>query len=204
MTPEACRATWGPMSFQSDQPRILSSHGAVVAVHKPSGMMVHPGTGGDLDLASWLTEQPEAAPGLVPVHRLDKDASGLVLCAADPRDRALASGWFAQGEVRKVYLALCQGHAHKKGVIRRTLADSRRRKPLQAVTRYRLHEALGGFSLLRVEPETGRKHQIRRHLHGLGLPIVGDDRYRPKRPRRVPAFPGRLWLHAWKLVLPDG
>ncbi len=192
------------MPSTPDQPRILASHGPVVAVFKPAGVMVHPGTDGSLDLVTWLEHHPDAPPGLVPVHRLDKDASGLVLCAGDPRDRAEASGWFQEGTIRKVYLALCQGHAHKKGVIRRSLADARRRKPLRAVTRYRLHEALGGFSLLRVEPETGRKHQIRRHLHGVGLPIVGDDRYRPKRLLRVPAFPGRLWLHAWKLVLPDG
>ncbi len=71
------------------------------------------------------------------------------------------------------------------------------------MTRYALAEALGAFSLLRVRPETGRKHQIRRHLHGIGLPLVGDTRYRG-RFRPVPGFPGRLFLHAWRLSLPDG
>ncbi len=193
------------MSAPNDAPRILSVHGSVVAVHKPSGMQVHPANASaDLDLVSWLDSEPMAPPGATPVHRLDKETSGLVLCACEPDERAELSGWFARGELRKVYLALVVGHARRKGTIRRALPDSRRRKPLAATTRYRLVEALGGFSLIRVVPQTGRKHQIRRHLHGIGLPIVGDEEYRPKRFVRVPAFPGRLWLHASKIVLPDG
>ena len=80
----------------------------------------------------------------------------------------------------------------------------RRGRPLPAVTRYRHREALGGFSLVEARPETGRKHQIRRHLHGIGHPIVGDERYRPRRFKAVPGYPGRLWLHAAALELPDG
>lgn len=193
------------MPTPADTPRILSVHGSVVAVHKPAGMQVHPANASsEPDLCSWLAGAPEAPPGLAPVHRLDKEASGLVLCAAEPEQRAEISGWFAGHELRKIYLAVVYGHAHKKGTIRRPLGDSRRRRPLDATTRYRLVEELGGFSLLRVEPETGRKHQIRRHLHGIGLPIVGDDEYKPARFVPVPGFPGRLWLHAWRLVLPDG
>lgn len=193
------------MPTPTDAPRILSAHGPVVAVHKPAGMPVHPANASrKLDLVTWLSQEPLAAPGLTPVHRLDMDASGLVLCAAEPEDRATISGWFARHELRKTYLALVFGHARRKGTIRRTLRDSRRRKPLDATTRYRLLEALGGFSLVRVEPETGRKHQIRRHMHGIGLPLVGDEEYKPRRFTAVPAFPGRLWLHAWKLELPDG
>lgn len=193
------------MATPADQPRILSVHDFVVAVHKPAGMPVHPANASrELDLVTWLANEPMAPPGIAPVHRLDKDASGLVLCASDPADRAKVSGWFARSELQKIYLVLVHGHARKKGTIRRALRDARRRKPLQATTRYRLVETLGGFSLLRVRPETGRKHQIRRHLHGIGLPIVGDSEYRPKRFVPVPGFPGRLWLHAWKLVLPDG
>ncbi len=193
------------MPTSSDSPRILSVHGPVVAVHKPAGMQLHPANAStEIDLCAWLDSEPLAPPGVVPVHRLDKDASGLVLCASDPADRAKVSGWFARSELQKIYLVLVHGHARKKGTIRRALRDARRRKPLQATTRYRLLETLGGFSLLRVRPETGRKHQIRRHLHGIGLPIVGDSEYRPKRFVPVPGFPGRLWLHAWKLVLPDG
>ena len=72
------------------------------------------------------------------------------------------------------------------------------------MTRYRTLEWLGSFSLLAVRIETGRKHQIRRHLHGIGHPVIGDPRHGPRRPVRVPGWPGRLWLHARVLVLPGG
>src|SRR5690606_14273653 len=145
------------------------------------------------DLVSWLRGQGEDA---LPVHRLDAESSGLVICAAEPALRQEAAGWFAEGRIEKTYLALVAGRARPKGVIRRALEDARRGRPLPAVTRYRTLELLGGVSLLRVRPETGRKHQIRRHMQGLGHPLVGDTRYGPRRPLRVPGFPGRLWLHA--------
>ncbi len=193
------------METLCDQARVVKIHGPVVAVSKPSGMRVHPsGEDGVPDLCAWLARQPAPCDDLRPAHRLDAGSSGLVLCAASREERSRISGWFARGEVRKTYLVLVHGRAHRKGVIRRKLPDPRRRHPLPAVTRYRLLEALGGFSLLRVMPESGRKHQVRRHLHGIGLPLVGDGRWRPKRFRRVPAWPGRLWLHAWRLQLPDG
>ena len=64
-------------------------------------------------------------------------------------------------------------------------------------------EWIGAFTLIEARPATGRKHQIRRHLHGLGHPIVGDERYPLPRFRAVPGFPGRLWLHALGVMLPD-
>ncbi len=143
-------------------------------------------------------------PGVVPLHRLDLHTSGVLLCASDLSVRGRVQEWFAAGLVQKTYLALVHGRTHGKGTIRRGLKDARRRKTLDAVTRYTRREALGGFSLLEVHPETGRKHQVRRHLQGLGHAVVGDTRYRPKRFRKVPAFPGRLWLHAWRVTLPDG
>jgi 23S rRNA-/tRNA-specific pseudouridylate synthase len=111
---------------------------------------------------------------------------------------------FAEHQVNKTYMALVLGRTHKKGVIRRQLEDQRRGHALDAVTRYRTTEQLPGVSLLRVTPETGRKHQIRRHFWGIGHPLVGDQVYRPKRRRKVFAYPGRLWLHAAALTLPDG
>ena len=57
------------------------------------------------------------------------------------------------------------------------------------------------MTLLELRLITGRKHQLRRHLAQAGMPIVGDKRYGPKRPLRVPGFPGRLWLHAHTLTI---
>lgn len=187
------------------EPSILGTVDGIWAVSKPSGLRVHPANDdGAPDLIAWLASQPELPPGLVPVHRLDAQTSGIVLCAATPERRREVSQWFADGLVGKGYLALVYGIARRKGVVQRPLQDARRKRPLKARTRYRRRELLGRFSLLEAWPETGRKHQIRRHLHGIGHPIVGDERYRPRRKLSVPAFPGRLWLHAAQLVLPDG
>ncbi len=156
------------------------------------------------DLRAWLASQPKLPKGLEPLHRLDRDTSGVVLYAASPATRATVGRYFMDGTVQKSYLALVQGHAHKKGVIRAPLTPDDGGAPQDAVTRYRLEEPLGAFSLLRVTPETGRKHQIRRHLHGLGLSIVGDERYTPRKKLRIPAYPGRMFLHAARIELPDG
>lgn len=187
------------------EPSIIGSIDGLWAVSKPAGVRVHPADDdGVPDLIAWLAAQPELPSGLVPVHRLDAQTSGVVLCAASPARRREASQWFADGRVSKAYLTLVYGNTRKNGVIQRPLQDARRKRQLKARTRYRRRELLGRLSLLEVWPETGRKHQIRRHLHGIGHPIVGDDRYRPRRKQSVPAFPGRLWLHAALLVLPDG
>ncbi len=171
----------------------------MLAVVKPAGVLAHPAAEGDRPALTALLPQ-----GVQPLHRLDVGTSGVVLCSGDPAAAQRVRAWLAEGAVEKHYLALVHGLVRPKGVIRRGLKDARRRKTLDAVTRYTRREALGGFSLLHLRPETGRKHQIRRHLQGLGHPVVGDTRYRPRRFVRVPAFPGRLWLHAWRVVLPGG
>jgi 23S rRNA-/tRNA-specific pseudouridylate synthase len=189
-------------------PRILSVAPDLVAVDKPAGWVVHAARPGEThDLRAWLAEagaSGRAPRGLDPVHRLDRETSGVVLYAAEPAHRAALGKHFEAGAVRKTYLALVQGHAHAKGVLRQPVPRDDGGAPQEACTRYRLAEALGGFSLLRVQPETGRKHQIRVHLQGVGLPVVGDTRYPGRRRLRVPAFPGRLFLHAARLELPDG
>ena len=189
-----------------DEPRVLarSSQGLLV-VHKPAGMRVHPASeDGVPDLLGWLRDQPDLPPDVAPVQRLDQGTSGLLLCGSSRNHRAMASAWLEEGLVEKTYLTAVHGRTRKKGTLRRALPDARRGRPLPAVTRYRTLEWLGGFSLLAVRIETGRKHQIRRHLSGIGHPVIGDPRHGPRRPVRVPGWPGRLWLHARVLVLPDG
>ncbi|HHO50928.1 MAG TPA: RluA family pseudouridine synthase, partial [Deltaproteobacteria bacterium] len=183
-------------------PRILTIERSadritLLAVDKPSGWVAHATRPDEpADLRAWLQQQGH--PGCAPLHRLDRGTSGVLLFSPDPAIRAQLGAELTAGTITKRYLALVIGHARRKGIIR-TALDGRR-----AVTRYGLAERLGGFSLLRVRPQTGRKHQIRRHLHSIGLPVVGDDRYRPARFRAVPGYPERLFLHAYQLILPDG
>ncbi len=187
---------------------LLTRKGDLWVFNKPSGMLVHPARHDARDplpdLMAWAREYEGAPDDIAPCHRLDLETSGLVLASPDPAIRAAIGAMFAAGEVTKKYKALTFGRARRKGIIRKRLHDGRRRALVDAVTRYRLEAWLGPFSLLTVRPETGRKHQIRRHLESIGHSVVGDERYPPRRFRKVPGFPGRLWLHANELTLPDG
>lgn len=193
---------------QARVPVLLEEREGVWVFMKPAGFAVHPTNDPEIpDLLTWAQEElllGGAPEELAPIHRLDRETSGLVLCSPDPKVRAKFGRWFAQGDVRKEYLTLVFGRTHRKGVIRRPLHDQRRQRKLPATTRYRQLDRLGAFSYLRAIPESGRKHQLRRHLHSIGHAIVGDQRYRPRKFRPVPAFPGRLWLHAHRLILPNG
>ena len=151
------------------------------------------------DLLTWARTHAGAPAGLAPVHRLDRATSGVLLCADDPELLAAIGAALAAGTVQKEYRALVYGRMRAGGTIRRPLADERRGRPLPASTRFRLLAAYSGASLLAVFPLTGRRHQIRRHLSAVGHPVVGDPRY-----GRRPGGPGRLWLHALRVQLPDG
>ena len=189
-------------SVVKESPCILGQEQGVVAVYKPSGWVVHPAGEGDVpDLISWLTDHGE---GAVPVHRLDRSTSGVVLCSSDAAVRARLGQWFAERWVEKRYIGLVHGEMNSEGVIRDPLQDARRGRKVEAVTRYRCLEKLEGCSLLELHPETGRKHQIRRHLQGLGHPIAGDQRYGSSHFQRIPGSPERLWLHAQAVRLPTG
>ena len=187
----------------SDSPRLLTRFGDVFhAFDKPAGLAVHPGAEGIADLVTWIRKQRSLPRDLRPGHRLDRATSGVVLCGAGKKARAQIAAWWP--ETRKTYLTLVAGVPETPtGTLDTPLRDARRGRPLPAETHYRVEEVLGGFTLLTVELGTGRKHQIRRHLSDAGLPVVGDSRYGPRHPRRVPAYPGRLWLHAWRLELPS-
>ena len=186
----------------SEAPRLLTRFGDVYyAFCKPAGMAVHQNAEGLPDLVSWLKTQPSLPRNLRPGHRLDRPTSGVVLCGAGRKARAEIAGWLNEG-TGKHYLTMVAGHPPEdEGAFDAPLPDSRRKRPLEARTLYQVRERLRGFTLLELQPVTGRKHQVRRHLALAGLPVVGDERYGPKRPKRIPGFPGRLWLHAWKLTL---
>ena len=182
------------------EPTVLTRGRGWVALDKPSGWLVHSAGTDAPDLGTWLRQA--GMSDHQPAHRIDGGTSGVVLFAT-PMGMAPLAKAFSEGSIDKTYLALVFGHTRPKGRIKRALADGRRGRPLDAATRYRTLELLTRCALLEVSPETGRKHQIRRHLQGIGHAIVGDERYGQRGRPTVPKFPGRLWLHAARLVLPD-
>lgn len=164
----------------------------LAVVNKPAGMVVHPsyghrkGTLVNALLARYpsLSRLPGTRPGIV--HRLDKDTSGLMVVARNEEARRNLQKQFKRGGVKKVYLALVEGHLKPaQGVIEAPIGrDPRRRKRMavlrggrEAVTEYRVRDYLGGYTLVEAMPRTGRTHQVRVHLAFLGHPVVGDPVY---------------------------
>lgn len=184
-------------------PRILFEQGGLIALNKPAGWIVHPAGRTNAPVVSLWLAAHLAVEWVSPLQRLDRETSGVVLFASKRDVAGLVSAALARRELKKQYLALVAGRTNEKGIVRLELEDERRGRPLEAVTRYRTIERLGGFSLVQARPEHGRKHQIRRHLASIGHPIVGDTEWGPRRPLRCPGFPGRLWLHAARVELPD-
>ncbi|MDD5672445.1 MAG: RNA pseudouridine synthase, partial [Candidatus Omnitrophica bacterium] len=138
------------------------------------------------------------------VHRIDKDASGLLVFAkSEDVKHSLQSGW---KNVKKKYFAVVAGiPKEKSGSVTSFLRENKALNVYTAdraddaklsTTRFRVLRSSAHYSLLEIELETGRKHQIRVHLADLGHPIAGDERYGCK---TNPA--GRLALHACELAL---
>jgi 23S rRNA (uracil1939-C5)-methyltransferase len=130
------------------------------------------------EYASSLLARAQRIPGAgraVPVHRIDIGTSGLVMLAKDPSFVAAWAEALHAASARKIYVAATRGITPAKGAITRDLREDGRSYP--ARTRYRRLAVASGHSVLRVIPEQGRTHQIRRHLAAIGHPVLGDDRY---------------------------
>lgn len=185
---------------------------------KPPGLVVHPGSGNPQGtLVNGLLhhcEQISTAgdperPGIV--HRLDKDTSGVMVVAKTPETHRALSTLFKNHQLQKIYLAIvCGVPPQEKGRVVAPIGRHpvRRQKMAlvsqggrYAASSWELEETFNGFSLLRVEIETGRTHQIRVHLEGEGFPVAGDQVYGgSRRQRRAELFP-RQMLHASTLIL---
>jgi 23S rRNA pseudouridine1911/1915/1917 synthase len=166
---------------------------ALVVVDKPHGMHVHPlgeyRSGTLLNAMLWHAgarpDQPWAAYRPRPAHRLDRGASGLVAFAKTAAAHDDLRGQLASGALHRRYRATVEGRLTGQGVIDRPLGrdpgnDYRRAVVTdgqRAVTRYRAVENLGDHTVVELELETGRTHQIRAHLASLGHPIAGDVLY---------------------------
>ena len=195
---------------------------ALLIINKPAGLIVHPGAGNPRHTLqnALLALDPKLA--LVPragiVHRLDKDTSGLLIVARTPEAHTALVAALAARAIHREYLAICTGLMTGGGTIDEPIGRHRRERTRmavradgrEAVTHYRLVRRFRAHTLVRVELETGRTHQIRVHLAHAGFPLVGDPLYggRRRRPAGVTEalaqsladFP-RQALHAARLRL---
>lgn len=204
--------------------RVLFEDDDVLAVDKPAGLAAHPGTGIEgatlVEMARSYLHVPDDLPPTEfrpsPAHRLDRETSGVVLVAKHRRAMVRLTEIFTSGEgVKKSYLALAKGKMPRdSGTIDLPLAEheqtarskaARGVKLQEALTRWRVLSSMKEASLLAVTIETGRTHQIRRHLEAVGHPVAGDRRYGDfawNRLARQRWGLGRMFLHAWKLEVP--
>jgi tRNA pseudouridine32 synthase/23S rRNA pseudouridine746 synthase/23S rRNA pseudouridine1911/1915/1917 synthase len=177
-------------SGELEVPEILYEDEWFLVASKPAGMLVHPVKSGQADtlvhrLAAYLQSGGQTS---VPhsVHRLDKETSGAVLLAKSSYAHQLADRLIREGRLRRTYLAVAEGCVETdRGTIQAPIGRDPRH-PLKrrvsprgdaAITHYQVLALQADATLLRIQLETGKTHQIRVHFAHLGHPLVGDSLY---------------------------
>ncbi len=171
----------------------------LVAINKPSGLLVHrsPIDRHETEFAVQILRD-QIGQFVYPVHRLDKPTSGVLLFALDKESAKLMGEQFMSRETKKSYLAVVRGYVDESGVIEHALSvkldkiadkESSEDKEAQDATTYYKRLATvevpysvgkydkSRYSLVQLEPQTGRKHQLRRHMKHISHHILGDTKY---------------------------
>lgn len=174
--------------------QVLYEDNDIIAVNKPKGMVVHPANGNpDKTLVNAIMAickdslsgiGGEIRPGIV--HRLDKNTSGVIVVAKNDRAHINLSEQIKNHEVTKTYIALVRGIVKEDNAtinmpIGRSKTDRKKmaidKNGKGAITHFTVLKRFEDTTLLKVNIETGRTHQIRVHLSHIGYPIIGDDVY---------------------------
>ena len=205
----------GPAKPTAIDLEIVYEDADLLVVNKPAGMVVHPAPGHHDDtlvnaLLAYLPALQESKETLRPgiVHRLDKDTSGLIIIAKTARAQSALIKQMKQHTIIKRYLALVEGNvALDQGSIDAPIGrDPRHRQQMaitavgsrEARTHFKVLERYARHTLLLLQLETGRTHQIRLHLKAIGHPVVADQIYGSGNVfKRAPL--NRQFLHAYQL-----
>jgi 23S rRNA pseudouridine1911/1915/1917 synthase len=193
------------------EPLILFADNHLLAVNKPAGMLTQDSGTGLPNLEDWarewvrLDKNKEGKVFLNAVHRIDKAVSGVVLFARTGKALARLNEDIRKHDCKKIYHAMVEGipeepsaelvhwlaHEHHRAEVCRAGDTGAQR----AVLRYRTLRQIGNLSLLEVDLETGRYHQIRAQLAAIGCPIAGDEKYGATQQSTV----GEIALHHYRL-----
>lgn len=177
----------------------------IVVIDKPSGLLSVPADMGDQAHALGLVRSYLHTPAIFPVHRIDRETSGVLIFARGNMSRTKLSLLFEAHAIERTYLAAVEGHLpNEQGTWQNYLIEQENYdvipttedKGKLAITHYSVYRRSKHFSFLKLDLETGRKHQIRVHCKEAGFPVLGDERY-----GSLCDPLGRLCLHAHRLGL---
>tara|TARA_B100002051_G_scaffold274312_1_gene315154 strand:- start:650 stop:1558 length:909 start_codon:yes stop_codon:yes gene_type:complete len=182
---------------------VIEDNNNFIVINKPPGIPVQGGTKSFKNIIDTLkhTKYFENSRPYI-VHRLDKETSGVLIVAKNREYAQLFTSLFRIRKIHKTYLAIVYGEIQiNKNILEDNLIyyEKNKRTKQKAISYIKVLKKLKNYSLVELNPITGRKHQLRRQLYNFGNPIVGDAKYflgnrtRPKTENR------NLMLHAYKI-----
>ena len=192
------RATKKELSSSSGM--FIENNENFVVINKPAGIAVQSGTKSRRNILDILRNTKEFE-GVSPysVHRIDKETTGVLVVAKNRKYAQLFTSLFRIRKIHKTYLGIAVGELQKnKGTFIDELFhyEGEKKVKTKAITHFTVLDSNNNYSLLKLNPETGRKHQLRKQLLIHGYPIIGDSKY------RMSVNTGRkntLMLHAYKI-----
>jgi len=202
--------------------QVLFQNEKWIAIEKPAGLFVHPSFMGKRDEPSAMKIlRDQLGQWVYPVHRLDRPTSGVLLFGLSPEAAEELAVNFRERQMKKTYYAVVRGWTPKSGVITkpiRKIDDDGNYEEIEqeATTEYECLETFelpfsvgvhptSRFSLVKVHPVTGRRHQIRRHFASISHPLIGDVLYgdgKYNRLYREKTGVHRLMLHCAEMEIP--
>lgn len=190
----------------------------IIVIHKPPGFFVHRSKFDNTSEAIVLQAlRDQIGQKLFPVHRLDRKTSGLLIFALNKETQISLGQMFQNQVVQKYYLAIVRGHTNMSFTVDYAVPNASG-KFKEALTHFKMlssselpfassnKHSTSRYSLLEAKPETGRHHQIRRHLAHERHPIIGDRPYGCSKQNKFFLERwnvNRMFLHAWKVEIPS-
>jgi len=173
-----------------DKIEIVYEDDYIIAINKPNNYLVHQseyaGNLHEQSVVEFLIDQTGIM--FTPIHRLDRKTSGILLMAKEKKYINEFQKLFQKNTIKKTYLAVVRGYSPENGVIDSPIKNEDSEVYKEALTHFKTLQSIeldiavqpydkSRYSLIQLEPKTGRMHQLRKHLNKISHPIVGDYKY---------------------------